>query len=724
MVSPNVNVNSPASTPVNNYRTEPMNKLELQDFIVKFNHKDNLEEDLEILSRMVLEIRASYKDDIAVTPYYFKSPRKDAKGKLEPNKYTIVEARDKLKELYKCNNPEARELVLSAMMETLDKDFLIQKGIDEVADDVAELNNWFLNELNPKVSQNLGTSVKMVLVHAYSLLLVNHVNLYHEGKLGKITTDLKTKMQDISDEYATLSGVNKGENELWSAFAIEAIKRVKDNTNELAEVARRLSCIFTAIGHLYNKELGLAAQSLITACDGLEKKIKASWFDQIAIMNNLVIVVEAAGNDPAKRKVQEEAFNELSKMAKYVCSWQSAMMLGKVLSRLKHNPDLKHLHHADTIALTKLITKGYFEPEFIFGALKDIFSDPNSIAPQAKQKLEKYITPSRFSLKKITGVDPQIERAARSCLTSGTFNGMKDVQDNFDSPTRIKTMRRLRKSAQIWEPEKKMLQQQIAAQGKTDTSPQVTPNGSPNGSPPGSSKVSPNNSSSNIPNPSGLLPQDPTEERPDVFDVLSYTSDTLDALLEKEKQKGAVANHSLWTHILTACNNEKDFELALKYCIKIEKHYSDRLFIRDYREIANTLDQLSQFDQAIRKLERGLEFATAKSKTDPRYNKPIESINIDLGIIHQHRGKTTGSLSDLKTAIKYFDTVGDTDALLNRASAKLVIAEPNTKTTQAIKIKYLEEAKADLALWLDQTEDALDEVYLTNLSKLEKLQAN
>lgn len=215
-------------------------------------------------------------------------------GGLDPNHTTaqldIPAARMGFAILAGLKNYQHKMTALKNLRKLLAKDEIKK----ETAIDLVSLAMKVMNKMDRELIQTEIMDVQIEIAKAYGAIAELLQHHYAEKHINAITKELKAQLANTA---RTLEDLNRQEDTQLAyavSFALEGIKRLRDDRKELFELLLRIYHTVMAAASVYQTDMQAAISEIDLAFKGINPNIKSSWYDGVLLLH--VLAKDAKSN--------------------------------------------------------------------------------------------------------------------------------------------------------------------------------------------------------------------------------------------------------------------------------------------------------------------------------------------------------------------------------------------------------------------------------------------
>lgn len=157
----------------------------------------------------------------------------------------------------------------------------------ETAIDLVSLAMKVMSKMDRELIQTEIIDVQIEIAKAYGAIAELLQHHYAEKHINAITKELKSQLGTTA---RTLEDLNRQEDVKLAfavGFALEGIKRLRDDRKELFEILLRIYHTVMAAASVYQTDMQQAATEIDLAFKGIDINIKSSWYDGAALLHVL-----------------------------------------------------------------------------------------------------------------------------------------------------------------------------------------------------------------------------------------------------------------------------------------------------------------------------------------------------------------------------------------------------------------------------------------------------
>lgn len=252
---------------------QPSNEDVTEEFIKDFNDRRGNLENIAAARRMLLKNRTLA-----------------GLGEIARKEYIdIPSARRNLLLLASLNHQEIKIQAMKTLSEVLEADEIKR----DTAFDLIVLAIDLMKQMDRELMQTQLVQEQILICQTYGIVAELIQRHYAKKHLGGITAELKTQLINTAKTLEDLNTHGDPDLHIAVEFALEGVKRLRDDRKELFELFERLYHLLLAVGSYnavvtYNSD-GFAtfAEHLEKAFDGLDIRIKHSWYDLCRVFNQV-----------------------------------------------------------------------------------------------------------------------------------------------------------------------------------------------------------------------------------------------------------------------------------------------------------------------------------------------------------------------------------------------------------------------------------------------------
>ncbi len=179
-----------------------------------------------------------------------------------------------------------RRLKLAAMeglIELLNKD----EVSEETGFDLVSLAIYFMKHMDRELLQTQLTDVQIKICKIYGLITELIIRHYGKKHLGAITKELKEQLLNTAESLGKLNVQSDSSLHFTIEFALEGIKRLQDDHQEIFEFGELIVSILVTFVTAFTEPKDLINQLEQTFAK-FDFKTKSGWYDVALIFNELV----------------------------------------------------------------------------------------------------------------------------------------------------------------------------------------------------------------------------------------------------------------------------------------------------------------------------------------------------------------------------------------------------------------------------------------------------
>ena len=273
----------------------PKNEKELsedvtEEFIKKFNDRRGNANNVAKAWRMLKKTRVLAGLDSSQPPTHIDIPS----------------ARRNFFLLARLNHHDLNMAALGNLIELLQKDEIKP----DTAFDLVGLAIHLMKQMDRELMQTQLVDEQVKICQAYGIVAELIQRHYAKKHLGGITSELKTQLIQTA---RTLEDLNThGDPRLHFAveFALEGVKRLRDDRKELFELGERLFHLVVSAASAYQADMVNFSCELEKVYQGLDIRITNAWYDATMLVNELA---KQANNDIAQLTIMQGMVKEKGK---------------------------------------------------------------------------------------------------------------------------------------------------------------------------------------------------------------------------------------------------------------------------------------------------------------------------------------------------------------------------------------------------------------------------
>jgi tetratricopeptide (TPR) repeat protein len=250
-----------------------------KDFIQKFNDHRGNPENVALAQRMLKKNR-----QLGGIEKNINSPYID-----------IPSARRNLFLLAGLNHQELKMEALHSLIEILDADPIKRN----TAFDLVVLAIDLMKQMDRELMQTQLIEEQILICQAYGIVAELIQRHYAKKHLGGITSELKIQLVNTVRTLEDLNTQGNTHLHFTVEYALEGVKRLRDDRKELFEIAERIFHLLAAVLAFEGDNPSIFASELPKVFQGLDTRITHSWYDSTMLFNELC----------------KPAFNEISQLA-------------------------------------------------------------------------------------------------------------------------------------------------------------------------------------------------------------------------------------------------------------------------------------------------------------------------------------------------------------------------------------------------------------------------
>jgi tetratricopeptide (TPR) repeat protein len=206
---------------------------------------------------------------------------------LEPSEgdpyIDIPSARRNLFLLAGLNHQELKMAALSSLIEVLEADQIKRN----TAFDLIVLAIDLMKQMDRELMQTVLVDEQICICQAYGMVAELIQRHYAKKHLGGITAELKTQLIQTAKTLEDLNTHSHPSLHFAVEYALEGIKRLRDDRKELFEIFERMFHLLTAAAAFQNNNYETFTDQFQKVYQGLDIRITHSWYDFTMLFNEL-----------------------------------------------------------------------------------------------------------------------------------------------------------------------------------------------------------------------------------------------------------------------------------------------------------------------------------------------------------------------------------------------------------------------------------------------------
>lgn len=179
------------------------------------------------------------------------------------------------------DNLEVKMSALENLIQLLLKDEIKQ----ETAFDLVSLAINLMNQMDRELMQTQVVDEQSKICQAYGIVTELIQRHYAKKHLGGITFELKNQLIHTAKTLEELNTHGDLNLHFHVKFALEGIKRLRDDRKELFELFERLFHLLISAGALYAEDMSTFSAELDAVFKGLDIRLTHSWYDGAILFN-------------------------------------------------------------------------------------------------------------------------------------------------------------------------------------------------------------------------------------------------------------------------------------------------------------------------------------------------------------------------------------------------------------------------------------------------------
>lgn len=161
---------------------------------------------------------------------------------------------------------------------------------DEVSKESAENLVFLAINLTKKMDRELiqtdTLDVQVKIAKAYGVVAELIQRQYGKKHINAITKELKSQFRNTADNCKALNRLEDIHLAYAVSYALEGIKRIRDDNKELLELLERFMHFSISLSNLYNEDLQGFYQELFSTFKDLNNRHEYAWYNGVLIMND------------------------------------------------------------------------------------------------------------------------------------------------------------------------------------------------------------------------------------------------------------------------------------------------------------------------------------------------------------------------------------------------------------------------------------------------------
>jgi len=240
-----------------------------------------------------------------------------------PEKHITIDvpsARKNFALLASLDDLELKMAALNNLLLLLKNDQLKQ----ETAFDLVGLGINLMKQMDRELMQTQLVDVQLKICKIYGVVTELIQRHYGKKHIGGITKELKEQLIKTAKTLEDLNTHSDPQLHFMVEYALEGVKRLRDDRKELFEIFERVFQGIVALGKLYDEDIAGFCKHLKKAFKNLNPTHKHSWYESAMIFNQLA---KKADHDPAKMIMLQSYLNDMSKKSNWKFLYNAILKL-------------------------------------------------------------------------------------------------------------------------------------------------------------------------------------------------------------------------------------------------------------------------------------------------------------------------------------------------------------------------------------------------------------
>lgn len=276
-----------------------------KDFIKDFNKHRGNQDNVELARKMLAKTRQL--------------------AGLDPGSsyIDIPSARHNLFLLAGLNNQELKMAALSSLNQVLEADQVQRDSAFEIVVLAIDL----MKEMDRELMQTQLIDEQICICTAYGLIAELIQRHYAKKHLGGITSELKDQLIQTAKTLEDLNTHYDAHLHYSVEYALEGIKRLRDDRKELFEMFERMFHLVTAAVAFHENIPDAFKDNIVEAFKGLDIRMTHAWFDVTLLLN---AIAKRAHHDNNKLMLLQYMIKEHAKPLDWKFSYNAIEKLGEI----------------------------------------------------------------------------------------------------------------------------------------------------------------------------------------------------------------------------------------------------------------------------------------------------------------------------------------------------------------------------------------------------------